>query len=343
MTLPAADGIGSKDPEYVRTLRTSRAHARATLRRIERSRASAGPSDGALRRVRNATTDISLDPLNPGWPVPTAPRGRGITCRRDCPPAVFPFGRDEGTLRIISAGSRRLCHAEALIGLVGPDENGGDQAHAGEPYHLTDGIDLRPRRPPSGHHGDGDGRPGREVLTADRRIRSSQGEQKVRRGEGHGQLLTAGGGLRRRRLGAERADGSDVIAIGDRHDQTARHPASPYEPRRSLTPTRRAAGAPPRRSATMTRKPICCAHDMASDTRDTAATCGSSTGTTASAAVPREFAASVLPRYATIRRTLVLWAAASPRLPGRQRLRRTVLNTEPDRGAERTRDVVTPV
>ena len=82
----------------------------------------------------------------------------------------------------------------------------------------------------------------------------SQGEQKVRRGEGGGQLSH-----RRRRTeppatGAERADGSDVVAIGDRHDQVRAVHAHRADPG-LLGPQRRAAGAPPHRSATTTCLP----------------------------------------------------------------------------------------
>ena len=81
-----------------------------------------------------------------------------------------------------------MCHAEALVGLVGPDEHGGDQARAGEPYHLADGMDLRPRRTPGRHHDDGVGCPGCEVLTADRGVKGDQGKQEVRRGTGSSQF-----------------------------------------------------------------------------------------------------------------------------------------------------------
>jgi len=43
-----------------------------------------------------------------------------------------------------TVGLRGRCHAEALIGLVGSEEHGGDQARASEPYHLADRMDLRP-------------------------------------------------------------------------------------------------------------------------------------------------------------------------------------------------------
>ena len=85
-------------------------------------------------------------------------------------------------------------------------------------------------------------------------------------------------------------------------------------------PTRRAAGAPLTRSTRTTRLPSR-AQNTARDTKDSAATCGSSTGTTARAAARRVGTAST--RYATIRWTSVLCAAASLRLADSQGLRRT--------------------
>jgi hypothetical protein len=78
-------------------------------------------------------------------------------------------------------------------------------------------------------------------------------------------------------------------------------------------------GAPWARSATTTLRPSR-AREMASDTADRAATSGSSTATTARAAVPRTVCGTAARRYAVIRRASGLPAAASPRRPGRHRL-----------------------
>ena len=44
----------------------------------------------------------------------------------------------------ITASFWRGCHTEALVGLVSPDKDRRAQAYTGQPYHLADGLDLRP-------------------------------------------------------------------------------------------------------------------------------------------------------------------------------------------------------
>ena len=67
----------------------------------------------------------------------------GIT-DRGMPPAGTPVSRDEETLRVLGLMLvfLRICHAKAVVSLVGSDEHGRHQACIGEPYHLADGMDF---------------------------------------------------------------------------------------------------------------------------------------------------------------------------------------------------------
>jgi len=84
---------------------------------------------------------------------------------------------DRGILTVL----RRVWHAQAVVSLVGPDDHGGDQTRAGEPGHFADGMDFRPGRPAGSYHRYGIGRPRREVLAADGRVKGRQGQQQVSR------------------------------------------------------------------------------------------------------------------------------------------------------------------
>src|SRR5262249_16931487 len=117
-----------------------------------------------------------------GLPTTRIPVSRDIDIRRATRPApscdrgiltvsrsrrILTVFRSRGILTVL----RRVWHAQAVVSLVGPDDYGGDQARAGEPCHLADGMDFRPGRPAGSYHRYGIGRPRQEVLAADGRVK----------------------------------------------------------------------------------------------------------------------------------------------------------------------------
>ena len=269
---------------------------------------------------------IGLDSLHPGSAGATVPealsrRGshrsnpsrtntasRVARCGRSpvvgSPSARTPFGCDEGIRpdQDVSCLSRLVASCPASRAditprlssvLSAPTSTAETRRVPASRIISPDGMDLRPRRPPGGHDDDGIGCPRREVLAAERGVEGGQGEQNVRRGAGSGHRLGEGRALVLRRGPVEGPDGCHIVGLRDRDDQVARRARSPGGPRAPWPP-----GGPPRgrrsaRSATTTCMP-CCAQDTASDTRDRAATCRSSTGTTARAVPPRERAGTAL-------------------------------------------------
>ena len=93
-------------------------------------------------------------------------------------PGVLPTWWGLGMLRTLGilAVLWWVRHAEAIVGLVGPDNHGGNQARTGETCHLTDCMDPRPRRPSGSYYHDGIGCPRREVLAAHARVEGGECE-----------------------------------------------------------------------------------------------------------------------------------------------------------------------
>ena len=127
--------------------------------------------------------DRDIDILRATTPAPS--RGRGIlTVSRDC--GILTVSCGSGILTVL----RRIGHAQAVVSLVGPDDYGGNQARAGEPCHLADGMDLCPGRPAGSYHRHGIGRPRREVLAANGRVKGCQSQQQVSRRTGSNQRVS---------------------------------------------------------------------------------------------------------------------------------------------------------
>ena len=166
--------------------------------------------------------------------------------------------------------------------LSAPMSTADTQACVGEPYHLADGMDLRPRRTSGGYHRDRVGGPRPEMVATEGRVERGQGEQNVRRGARGGYRFAEG------RVRAVGRDTGERTSIGTSSSRSGIARTS----RTSCTLTRRTPGSldpgdfPPGRrwrgrprTTFMPRS----AQDTASDARDRAATCGSSTGMTARA------------------------------------------------------------
>ena len=160
----------------------------------------------------------------------------------DCPPPEPRSAVTKKLLRVLGLMLvfLRVCHAEAVVSLVGTDEHGRHQACIGEPYHLADGMDLRPRRPSGGYYGDRVGGPRRRGGRHRRRGRGGPGsaECPARRSGGYrfaeGRVLACG------EYGPS-GPMVPVVTLGDRDDQ----PRVVHAHRRtpgSLHPRRRPPG-----------------------------------------------------------------------------------------------------
>lgn len=165
--------------------------------RDARSRSSRVRWSGRLTDQRMATSasvcrdgrgNGSAHPRRRGSSQPAPRRRRARLSGKGCLRSLSecrPTSINQGTP--VSSGF--VYRADAIVGPVDPDEDGADQAHAGEPYHLPDGMDLRPRRPPGGDYDDGVIRPCRKVLSAERGVESRQREDNVRRGAGRNEII----------------------------------------------------------------------------------------------------------------------------------------------------------
>ena len=238
----------------------------------EYSRDQPGAGDGIFLHLLSAVAARAGPGLRTGSvrtdqaPAGLRPAARGLTSARN--------------------GVRARDSAQALVGLVRPDQHAGDQGQ------------VRPAvssRRPRGSSPTKTGQPSPSPLhrspipercsapSAGSRSASvssrSAGPHATASGSAawSGSPGRAGQAARRRGPAGSRSSRSGTATVTGTPDTfTSRTPGA-------LAPSRRAAGAPRHRSARTTFRP-CCAQLSASDTTDSAAARGSPTGTTARAA-----------------------------------------------------------